>query len=571
MKNQFLSFLTFFLLFIATSIQAQIKSKVWYDGNARVMYDRNVLAGSNLDQTDTVSSRSTGQGFSKIDLGIHFTPVKDIEINSSIRLQNDFGGMWGNRNTVALRSLSATGVIKNKIRFSVGDLFLNQSKYTLYNYSQELAKYEPSVFNFYREYINYENYYIKNYWRLQGIQTNFSYNMYKFIEQIDLDIFSSRVRGSQWLGDPELLMIGGTTFIRLNKNFKIGSHYINTFEVMSSSNTNVAYYNPVITAKIIYSDKIYEKYPYSLIFEGGLSQRGWRGDEFAPETNGSFFSSSFKSKIKSSNVSLSFRYVDTDFRSIGSQSRRIQYSLTPTSYPFYNNNFTQRKISLLDIVSDPNIYNQKLSTSLMNYNPMYSATMPYGDATPNRLGAEINIEDINVTYFLKLNLDAKYFTEISGQGTREKRDFLNGVIYSKLFLNKIFDLNRPIIIETSFNSENVKRAGSAIEKISLNNHLLSGGVSIGIIENLNLICGAKMFSSKGNEYLIERNKYDEIIDYDKVTYANEEKIVIAGLQYYFEKDTYITLQFNHFNVLDVDNVKDEFSMKRLVFMFNMNL
>ena len=571
MKNQFLSFLTFFLLFIATSIQAQIKSKVWYDGNARVMYDRNVLAGSNLDQTDTVSSRSTGQGFSKIDLGIHFTPVKDIEINSSIRLQNDFGGMWGNRNTVALRSLSATGVIKNKIRFSVGDLFLNQSKYTLYNYSQELAKYEPSVFNFYREYINYENYYIKNYWRLQGIQTNFSYNMYKFIEQIDLDIFSSRVRGSQWLGDPELLMIGGTTFIRLNKNFKIGSHYINTFEVMSSSNTNVAYYNPVITAKIIYSDKIYEKYPYSLIFEGGLSQRGWRGDEFAPETNGSFFSSSFKSKIKSSNVSLSFRYVDTDFRSIGSQSRRIQYSLTPTSYPFYNNNFTQRKISLLDIISDPNIYNQKLSTSLMNYNPMYSVTMPYGDATPNRLGAEINIEDINVTYFLKLNLDAKYFTEISGQGTREKRDFLNGVIYAKLFLNKIFDLNRPIIIETSFNSENVKRAGSAIEKISLNNHLLSGGVSIGIIENLNLICGAKMFSSKGNEYLIERNKYDEIIDYDKVTYANEEKIVIAGLQYYFEKDTYITLQFNHFNVLDVDNVKDEFSMKRLVFMFNMNL
>ena len=56
--------------------------------------------------------------------------------------------MWGNRNTVALRSLSATGVIKNKIRFSVGDLFLNQSKYTLYNYSHELAKYEPSVFNF---------------------------------------------------------------------------------------------------------------------------------------------------------------------------------------------------------------------------------------------------------------------------------------------------------------------------------------------------------------------------------------------------------------------------------------
>ena len=35
---------------------------------------------------------------------------------------------------------------------------------------------------FTREYVNYENYYIKNYWRLQGIQTNFSYNMYSLIE-----------------------------------------------------------------------------------------------------------------------------------------------------------------------------------------------------------------------------------------------------------------------------------------------------------------------------------------------------------------------------------------------------
>ena len=56
-----------------------------------------------------------------------------------------------------------------------------------------------------------------------------------------------------------------------------------------------------------------------------------------------FFSSSFKSKIKSSNVSLSFRYVDTDFRSIGAQTRRLQYLSSPTSYPFYSNNYTQRQ------------------------------------------------------------------------------------------------------------------------------------------------------------------------------------------------------------------------------------
>ena len=34
---------------------------------------------------------------------------------------------------------------------------------------------------------------------------------------------------------------------------------------------------------------------------------------------------------------------------------------------------------------------------------------------------------------------------------------------------------------------------------------------------------------------------------------------------------YITMQYNHFNVLDKNNLEDEFSMGRLIFMFNMNL
>ena len=569
MKNKFLNILTILLLSVV-SLHAQIKSKVWYDGNARVMYDRDVLTGSNLDLTDTVSTRSNGKGFSKIDLGIHFNPIKDIEISSSIRLQNDFGGMWGNKNSVTLRSLSAKGVINN-IRFGVGDLFLKQSKYTLYNYSQELLRYEPNVFNFYKEYVNYENHYMKNYWRLQGIQTNFSYNMYSFLEQIDVDAFSSRIRGSQWLGDPELLMFGSTVLIRLNDKFKIGSHYINTFEIKSTSNTDVAYYNPVLTAKVIYSDKLFEKYPFNFTFEGGTSKRGWEGDGFAPEIKGTFFSSLFKSKINNSSISFAFKYVDTDFRSIGAQTRRLQYLSSPTSYPFYSNNYTQRTISLLDIMTDPNVYNQKLSTSLMDYNPMYSAVLPYGDATPNRIGPQINVENISITDYLTVNFNAKYFTEVIGQGTTKKRDFYNGALSTKFLVNKMFDMSMPIIFEASILSENVQRAGSSIEKISFKNNLISGGLSIGIYDNLNIICGAKIFTAKGNEYLIERNSYDQIIDYISISYDSEETILIGGLQYFLDNDMYITMQYNHFNVLDKNNLEDEFSMGRLIFMFNMNL
>ena len=222
-------------------------------------------------------------------------------------------------------------------------------------------------------------------------------------------------------------------------------------------------------------------------------------------------------------------------------------------------------------MTDPNIYNQKLSTSLMDYNPMYSAVLPYGDATPNRIGSQINVENISITDYLTVNFNAKYFTEVIGQGTTKKRDFYNGALSTKFLVNKMFDMSMPIVFEASILSENVQRDGSSIEKISFKNNLISGGLSIGIYDNLNIICGAKIFTAKGNEYLIERNSYDQIIDYNSISYDSEETILIGGLQYFLDNDMYITMQYNHFNVLDKNNLEDEFSMGRLIFMFNMNL
>ena len=91
----------------------------------------------------------------------------------------------------------------------------------------------------------------------------------------------------------------------------------------------------------------------------------------------------YYSKTNKGKIEIGFRYVDTDFRSVGSQTRRINYNTTTTTYPYYTNNYTQRNVSLIDIISDPKIYNQNLSTSLMNYNPMYSSTEPYGKILQN--------------------------------------------------------------------------------------------------------------------------------------------------------------------------------------------
>ena len=568
MKKTYLYYFLFLML-SPILVQSQVKSKLWYDGNSRVIFNRDALEGT-IKDIDTVSTRSNGGGSTVLDLGFHFTPVDDIEIFSEIRLKNDFGGMWGNKSVVELRRLSAKGIVNNKIAFSIGDIYLKQTKFTLYNYEQELSQYEPSVFNFYRDYVNYENYYQSNYHRLQGLQTNFSFNMYNFIEQLDFDAFTARVRGVEWLGKPELLMLGGSAMVRLSNKINLGSHYVNTFEVLSSSNGTVAYYNPVLNTQISYSGSVNDN-PYKMLLEGGFSKRGWDGDSLAPEVKGNFIQASLHSKRINGELDLGFRYVDSDFRSMGAQTRRIQYNNSTTTYPYYSNNYTQRKVSLLDVMSDPNVYNKNLSTSLMSYNPMYSSVTPYGDATPNRIGFTAKISNINITDFFSTNIQTQYFSEVIGQGTTQKRMLNKSALQSMLLLNKLLSTKKSLILEGSMNLETVNRAGEDFEKIDFTSILYSGSISYELIKNFKIIAGAKVFYAEGNEFIADRDKYDQINDYSNHIYDSKETILIAGLQHHFTEDIYFTMQYNQFNVLDKTNTYDEFSLGRLIFMFNMNL
>ena len=568
MKKTYLYYFLFLML-SPILVQSQVKSKLWYDGNSRVIFNRDALEGT-IKDIDTVSTRSNGGGSTVLDLGFHFTPVDDIEIFSEIRLKNDFGGMWGNKSVVELRRLSAKGIVNNKIAFSIGDIYLKQTKFTLYNYEQELSQYEPSVFKFYRDYVNYENYYQSNYHRLQGLQTNFSFNMYNFIEQLDVDAFTARVRGVEWLGKPELLMLGGSAMVRLSNKINLGSHYVNTFEVLSSSNGTVAYYNPVLNTQISYSGSVNDN-PYKMLLEGGFSKRGWDGDSLAPEVKGNFMQASIHSKRINGELDLGFRYVDSDFRSMGAQTRRIQYNNSTTTYPYYSNNYTQRKVSLLDVMSDPNVYNQNLSTSLMSYNPMYSSVTPYGDATPNRIGFTAKISNINITDFFSTNIQTQYFSEVIGQGTTQKRMLNKSALQSMLLLNKLLSTKKSLILEGSMNLETVNRAGEDFEKIDFTSILYSGSISYELIKNFKIIAGAKVFYAEGNEFIADRDKYDQINDYSNHIYDSKETILIAGLQHHFTEDIYFTMQYNQFNVLDKTNTYDEFSLGRLIFMFNMNL
>ena len=570
MKNLTTKTIFFFILLPILGI-GQINQKVWYDGNSRAMFYRDALSGD-LKDIDTTSTRSEGEGYTAIDLGMHFTPNDEIEVFSEIRVKNDFGYMWGAGAYVDLRRLSVKGVLNDRISFNLGDMYLRQTAFTLNNFDQELLKYEPSVFQAYRDLIEYENFYLDNYWRMQGLQSNFSYTLYNVIRSVEADFFASRVRGVQWLGEPELLMLGGTSLIKLENSLSLAINHVNSFEVQSSSLDTSTYYNPVTNLQLKYAKKL-NSLTYRFNLDVGGSTRGWKKNSGTTifENSGGFVRGRLRAVGKKLRSSISFSYVDPDFRSAGAQSRRVNYVSVPSSYAYYTNNTVLRPVSLMDITTDPNIYNHRLSTSLMEYNTLYNAVSPYGEATPNRSGAKCVFDYKNNEESIVAIADAAFYKEVIGQGTLEKRSYVSSGFSLTAQLDKLASLKNKTTFEASISSEGVSRGGSELESISFNSLLVGVGLSYELFDNLKLIGGIKSFSGAGNEVGTERDGYDQAIGYELLNFDSKEDIMMLGLQYNFTNDIYFSLQTNKIEIDDKTSEISRLSLSRIYFMFNMNL
>ena len=139
MKRNLLILFVFFKFFCLILVfMHRSDENIWFDGLSRSYFARDAIDKSVTD--DTLSVKNTSNGYNMLDLNTHVNPIKNIEIFAQLRIRNSFGSFFGSGTQVNVRQLKAKGVINNKIRFSVGDLFLKQSKFTLYNYDDEILR-----------------------------------------------------------------------------------------------------------------------------------------------------------------------------------------------------------------------------------------------------------------------------------------------------------------------------------------------------------------------------------------------------------------------------------------------
>ena len=585
MKRSFIFLLVFCAVFLSPySLHAQVNENIWFDGLSRSYFVRDAVDKS--IKNDTISPRNISNGYNLLDLNTHVNPIKNIEIFAQLRIRNSFGSFFGSGTEINVRQLKAKGVINNKVRFSVGDLFLKQSRFTLFNYDEELSGYENNMLKPYRDIIHYENFYTENRWRLHGIQTDFSFKFDRFIRSLSFDFFVTRPRGSNQINETtyssDLLLSGGSMLSEINKRLTFSSNYINLFEVASSGTQNISVRNPVHDMSLLHHFGN-DKHQFEQKLQTGFSQRYWLhselengiADSTSNDTEGMYFELDNKYIKKDSTLSLTvgYRYVDPNFRSAGAQTRRLDYASFNgnTIYPIYTNMSLRRPTSMFDLLSDYQLYNQDLSSILMVFNPIYSNVLPFGEATPNRTGVYLKVRTTNTNKVFLSKINAGLFKEVIGQGTIEKRNFglLKGMF--TINLHRRFNWEKELSLSASSESEVTRRGGDAISSLNLFSHQMNTSLNAELVKKFFIQTSYKQFNANGNEFLTQRDNFGNITNFTSTQVNQKDHMLSFGMFYKFRESVYANLQYNWWGMTFADQDNLDYKYNRIILILSVEL
>ncbi|MFM7023557.1 MAG: hypothetical protein ACKOXB_11335 [Flavobacteriales bacterium] len=537
-------------------------------------YARALQQQSNMTPADTTNPDNTSKGHVLMDLGINVNPDKKTEIQAIIRFNNNFNGFYTAGASATLRQLSVKGTVAKYFNYQVGDLYMKLTPYTFFNNTSEGAVNEASIFhNLRNDYTNYENLSNRgNAWWQQGAATNFSlaFNQ-SFLDTVRFDGFFLRNRAS-YAVIPSSFHAGGKITITQSSRLKLAGNYINLYDIGASTAIDtLSAQNPVATGEIEFKIINGQNAQLILIGEGGNSHYAFK-DYKSTLRSGYFYDAGLQLNLRKQNliITADYSFVSPQFYSSAAQTKRVDYTNTPATLTNYNNTLT-RGISAFDLIIDPSIYNQGIVRTLMAYNPIYGNAQPYGKATPNRAGVNLNIQYKDSLERIIADVEAAYLSDIAGEGSSNLRKFLvlkGGVDVN---IHKFLGWKKQITLSAGYSMESTKRGGDTLQSVSLVNSVLDLGLEVEVFKRISVLGGFKVLASQGNEFIAVRDKYNDITNFSAMKNINVgQGLIAAGLKYRFSEKSYLTAQYHIFNYQDNTTSANNYTLSQFLVMFNMN-
>lgn len=563
---------TILILLNTVLLYGQNDRKINFVGGARSLLNANTISVSD-SLPDTVSVKKNNGGYAIMDMGLLIKPNKNTEIMGMFRIRNEFGGFWGSGVSFDVRQLWLKGVVANALRYQLGDINLKQTPFTLYNHHADQIDSLPAIFDLQRNIVSYDRFYTKNNsWRMQGANVDFGLNFSKIIKELNFSGLITRLNATNFSNIPDRLMAGGSVNVVQSKYFEIAYNVNSVFDVKGTILDSNIFKNTVST----FDWKIKKEINGNLISlggEAGTSKHYFSADTLAPNLSDYFVNAFAKYYITKWNVTFTAGYLNVgpDFRSIGAQSKDVNYNGLPTFFNRYTNAQDIRPITLFDVIGNENIYNRTVTQNMMPISTVFNNVLPFGIATNNRIGgyARVQFKTKN-----QIAVNAEYFNlnEIRGQGSFALKKFEVYKAYVLVPINKLIKHSKHISIQFGTTIQNTKRNSSeSIENIKLESMQINGGFRWEIFKNFDLLGGYISQNTKGNEFSADRNTYNEITYFNIANYNLNQQILAGGIRYNFGVNTHLTLLYQSNKYQDKLGNNASFEIKQFGIIYSITL
>jgi hypothetical protein len=227
---------------------------------------------------------------------------------------------------------------------------------------------------------------------------------------------------------------------------------------------------------------------------------------------------------------------------------------------------------MLDILTDGNYYNLFLTPNLQGFNPVYENILPYGQATPNRQGAqaELGFRTKAQLGLFTSNMRVSRYNEISGQGTINTRSFSEIQWDANSNINHFYNGKRRLNLSVFYRLQNTQREGiKNIEEIQLNTSQVKLGVAYEVIPKLHLQMGLLLVQAKGNEFMPTRNAFNQVVFFERSNYNLNETLFLGGINYQFSKHNCLKIQWQQVNWNNELLPQNQYGINRLSVLYNL--
>ena len=574
MKFNTIAIVALSLCYAAQTQAQQDTRKITFVGAARAQFYSDHY--NSYFEEDTVTTAKLNSGNTLVDLGINIRPNPQMEIQGMVRVRNDYGGFWGAGVSFDVRQLYVKGVAGGIVRYQLGDINYKLTPYTLWNSNQEMITGVPFLLQQQTNVVNYDHFYANdNSWRQQGASAEVGFEFGKLIKEIGIKTVDTRVKTSDFSQTSDRIFSGVNLSVVQSEHLRVGFNYVNVFDIYGTSRSATTFHHPVMTATMAYRRKM-GNWMHSLDAEAGRSKWYYKeqDSDSIPEWQGKFADAKYKLQHDAMGISggVQLKYVSSDFRSMGAQTKRVNYNGQLNAFQRVGNEQALRPVSMIDLMRESGLYTMQLQTNLMAFNPQYDNITPYGEATPNRQAMILTAGYEKKSMPVSGQLTYYRGQEVRGEGTTTLRNFERQEAQVNFNAkNYMAGKDRDALVTVRVRNDRTTRQGSeSVPAVDLSSKTMTAGIDFEWKKQWHLLAAFQMLAYEGFELKSVRDEDQQIFNFTELNLKGSEQLASIGAKYAFSDKSFLSVQYYQF--LNSTNQLDEalYTNKQWMLLYQIN-